>query len=340
MSLLTRGSPDQLTGGYLYHRRIAALAQAGGDRVEFIPVRWVASPYATATGDVVLVDSIAAGAVALWGRPSQPLAAIIHQPPGGIDRPRPQRAVQAALDRKLYRQCELLLVASEALREELSAPPHRLPADLIRVVAPGCDVASPGHGPAADLRCGRRAAFVSVGNWMARKGTLELLAAFSNLADDRATLHLAGRDDVEPRYARRVRARIAAPDLVGRIVYHGPLTSEQVAALYAGADAFVLASYREPYGTVYGEALAAGLPVVGWQAGNLPNLATDGVEGVIVPAGDVVGLAEGLDRLATDVAWRNALAAAAARRGARLPTWSDAAAGVFGSLRELLSDAR
>jgi glycosyltransferase involved in cell wall biosynthesis len=72
----------------------------------------------------------------------------------------------------------------------------------------------------------------------------------------------------------------------------------------------------------------------------LPNLATDGVEGVIVPAGDVARLAEALDRLATDVVWRSALAAAAARRGAELPKWSDTAAGVFGVLRELLTDAR
>ena len=43
--------------------------------------------------------------------------------------------------------------------------------------------------------------------------------------------------------------------------------------LYRSADVFVLPSYREPYGTVYGEAMAAGLPVVGWRAGNLPNLA-------------------------------------------------------------------
>jgi glycosyltransferase involved in cell wall biosynthesis len=27
---------------------------------------------------------------------------------------------------------------------------------------------------------------------------------------------------------------------------------------------FALASVQEPYGTVYGEAMAAGLPVIGW----------------------------------------------------------------------------
>jgi len=36
-----------------------------------------------------------------------------------------------------------------------------------------------------------------------------------------------------------------------------------------------------PLWPAYGEALAAGLPVVGWRAGNLPHLVSDGVEGVV-----------------------------------------------------------
>jgi glycosyltransferase involved in cell wall biosynthesis len=340
VSLLTRGSPDQLTGGYLYHRRVAALAEGSGDRIDFLAVRRLASPYAEASGDVILVDSIAAAAVAPWGSPAQPLAAIIHQPPGGIDASRPLRVVQAALDRSLYRRCELLIAASEALGQELAAAPNKLPVDRIVVVPPGCDLTPSRSMPVSDLRRGRSVALVSVGNWIPRKGTLDLLAAFSRLAQDRATLHLAGRDDIDHSYARRARARITAPDLVDRVEYHGPLAPDQIASLYAGADAFVLPSYREPYGTVYGEALAAGLPVIGWRAGNLPNLIHDGVEGVLVPAGDVVALAQGLERLATDPSWRCRLRAAAAQRGARLPTWADTTAGVLGSLRELVHGAR
>jgi glycosyltransferase involved in cell wall biosynthesis len=199
-------------------------------------------------------------------------------------------------------------------------------------------VAPPVEGPLPELRHGRQAAFVSVGNWMARKGTVELLDAFARLPAERATLHLAGRDDVEPRYAAQVWDRLAP--LGDRVVHHGVLDRSGVAALYAAADAFVLPSHREPYGTVYGEALAAGLPVVGWRAGNLPHLADDGVEGVILPPGDVDGLARALDRLADDEAWRSSLAAAAARRGASLPTWSDTAASLFGTLREVAAGAR
>jgi glycosyltransferase involved in cell wall biosynthesis len=133
-----------------------------------------------------------------------------------------------------------------------------------------------------------------------------------------------------------VRARLAAPDLSDRVVRHGPVSRDEVARLYRAADAFVLPSYREPYGTVYGEALAAGLPVVGWRAGNLPHLVDDGREGVVVPPGDVAGLTAALTRLATDHQWRAQLSAAAAERGSRLPTWNDTATSFFGELRRLV----
>jgi glycosyltransferase involved in cell wall biosynthesis len=171
---------------------------------------------------------------------------------------------------------------------------------------------------------------------MERKGTLELLEAFAAVPAELAVLHLAGRTDVEPRYGARVRARLASPGLAGRVVVHGPVSRDDVARLYSGADVFVLPSHREPYGTVYGEALAAGLPVVGWRAGNLPNLVEDGREGIVLEPGDVPGLGAALSRLARDDAYRERLAAAARARGELLPTWDDTAARFFGVLRELV----
>jgi glycosyltransferase involved in cell wall biosynthesis len=85
--------------------------------------------------------------------------------------------------------------------------------------------------------------------------------------------------------------------------------------------------------------MAAGLPVVGWRAGNLPNLADDGHEGVVLEPGDVVGLAAALERLADDVGYRQRLAAAALERGRRLPTWDDTARRFFGLLRDVADPA-
>jgi glycosyltransferase involved in cell wall biosynthesis len=351
VSLVTLGSPEQLSGGYLYHRRMAELAPQHDARLDFfaVPALPFLLPAASAgrvlqraaRADVLVIDSIAAAFVAPWrmlprppsaSRLSRPLAAMLHQPPGGIDHGWPRRPVQAALDRMLYRHCDLVVLASEALSADL-------PGLRTVVVAPGRDVAAAPAGPPADLRQGRRAALLSVGNWVARKGTLDLLDAFAGVPAGLATLHLVGRTDVDRRYTARVRARLDRTELAGRVVVHGPVTRGEVASLYASADVFVLPSYREPYGTVYGEAMAAGLPVVGWRAGNLAHLARDGVEGRVLDPGDVAGLTSALGRLAADADYRQRLATAALERGRRLPTWNDTAQRFFGVLRDLADAA-
>jgi glycosyltransferase involved in cell wall biosynthesis len=166
-----------------------------------------------------------------------------------------------------------------------------------------------------------------------RKGIHSLLEAFSRLPPDAATLHLVGDDQIDPRYTARLRERIRRPDLAGRVVVHGPLPAERVAALYSASDVFVLPSLKEPYGTVYGEAMAAGLPVVGWRAGNLPYLAQDGREALLAEPGDIQALATALERLASDPALRHRLAEAARRRALALPTWEQTAALFFEAIR-------
>lgn len=344
---MTLGDPGQLTGGYLYHRRMAEAAPRHGARVRFASFPTPPFPLPALAGAVVLrevraagaqvllVDSIAAAFLAPWlavRRLDVPVAAIVHQPPGGIDHLPPRRLLQARLDMVTYRRAVRLLLASEILASDFAAA---FPTHLLRVVPPGRDVAVP-DGPPLDLRQGRRAAFLSVGNWVPRKGLLSLLEALARLPAEAATLHLVGRDDVDPDYRQRVAARLARPDLTGRVRMHGPLSKERVARLYQSADAFVLASQREPYGTVYGEAMTAGLPVVGWRAGNLPHLAADGGEGLVVPPGDVAALADALARLAVDEPYRRRLGEAARRRAQTFPTWHETAGRLFAELRELV----
>jgi glycosyltransferase involved in cell wall biosynthesis len=346
VSLVTLGDPGRLTGGYRYHRRMAELAPSCGAAIRFVSFPERPFPLSTLAGravlrqaraDVVVLDSIAAAFLGPWlpRRPPMPVVGSLHQPPGGIDHGPLRRGVQAALDRLAYRRARLLLVASAALGEELTAAGY--PRERIRVVPPGRDLPSGPSGAAGrrgDLRQGRRAGLLCVANWVPRKGVLELLEATARLPDGLATLHLAGDDHADRRYGALVRARLARPDLAGRVVVHGPLPAERVAALYQEADVFVLPSLREPYGTVWGEAMAAGLPVVGWRAGNLPHLATDGREGLLAGPGDVAALRDALARLAGDEGLRRALGAAAARRAADRPTWAQSAALFFTALRE------
>jgi glycosyltransferase involved in cell wall biosynthesis len=74
-------------------------------------------------------------------------------------------------------------------------------------------------------------------------------------------------------------ADMAVSDLAAPAAHRRGASPE--AALYRAADVFVLAASREPYGTVWGEAMASGLPVIGWRVGNLPHLAKDEREGLL-----------------------------------------------------------
>ncbi|HET7855179.1 MAG TPA: glycosyltransferase family 4 protein [Gaiellaceae bacterium] len=287
----------------------------------------------------VLVDSIAAALAApavATRRQHVPVIAILHQPPGGIDHGVLRARIQAPLDRLALRRADALIAASDHLAEQLVEA--GFPRSRIRVVPPGRDVACPPEGPAQDLRRGRRAAFLTVANWLPRKGILELLEAFARLPADAATLHLAGDESVDARYEARVRSRLTEGDLAGRVVAHGAVSPEEVAGLYRAADAFVLPATREPYGTVWGEAMAFGLPVVGWRAGNLPYLAEDEREGLLLEPGDVKALSQALLLLALDPAARARLGAAAKHRALARSTWEASAERFFGAIRECLRE--
>jgi glycosyltransferase involved in cell wall biosynthesis len=347
IALLTLGDPGRLTGGYLFHQRLVQLASRHGSQITFVsfpdrpfPLAALHAPAVLrrcrALGaDVLVLDSIAAAFLGPWlllRPPTVPLVGMLHQPPGGIDHGPLRSAVQARLDRLAYHHARCLMVASESLADDLRAdgvPPARL-----RVVPPGRDVAASVGPPPGDLRQGRRAAFLCVANWVERKGVHSLLDAVAGLPADAGTLHLAGDERADPRYGARLRARLAQPDLAGRVVVHGPVSLERVAALYQAADVFVLPSLKEPYGTVYGEAMAFGLPVVGWRAGNLPYLAEHEREGLLVTPGDLPGLGSALLRLADDASLREHLGAAARVRALARPTWEESAALFFQFVRD------
>lgn len=66
---------------------------------------------------------------------------------------------------------------------------------------------------------------------------------------------------------------------------------DQIAPLLAAADLFLLPSQSESFGLSALEALASGVPVVGSNAGGLPEVVRDGETGFLCAVGDVAGMA-------------------------------------------------
>jgi glycosyltransferase involved in cell wall biosynthesis len=343
LRLVTLGDPNRRTGGYRYHRMMAAAAAEHRADVRFesiTPLPWplpalpAGRALRAAPGtDAILLDSIAAAFAAPWiARVRTPVVTVVHQPPGGLEGGAARRAAQRRMDAHAYRSAAGAIVAAESLVDDLMAV--GVSPDRISVVPPGCDVPV-GDGPPLDLRRGRAASVLCVANWTPTKGIAELVEAFATLPGDAATLWLVGAADADRPYADRVRRRIAEPDLADRVAILGSVPVEEVGRYYRSADVFAMPSFVDAYGTAWAEAISAGLPVVGWRAANLPRLAEHGREALMAEPGDLAGLASALRAITGDPALRERLAAGARRRAETLPTWRASARRFFGAVREL-----
>lgn len=102
----------------------------------------------------------------------------------------------------------------------------------------------------------------------------------------------------------RVRSWASRFGVQDRITLVGAVTRDRLLDEYARADLLVLPSLFEPFGIVLLEAMAAGLPVVASNVGGIPEVVEEGATALLVPPGDPHGLAEALQRVASDDALR------------------------------------
>jgi N-acetyl-alpha-D-glucosaminyl L-malate synthase BshA len=98
----------------------------------------------------------------------------------------------------------------------------------------------------------------------------------------------------------RVVAEAEARDLgvADKVFFLGKI--DAVAPLLAGADLFLLPSNSESFGLSALEALACGVPVIGTDAGGLPEVVRHGETGILCPPGDVERMSEAAVEILSD----------------------------------------
>jgi len=123
-------------------------------------------------------------------------------------------------------------------------------------------------------------------------------------------------DDVHDLRARAERLGVA--DLVD---WHGHVDHGELPPFYRRAGVTVLPSLTEAesFGMTLVEAMASGCPVVGSAVGGIPFVIRDGIDGLLVPPGDPVALAEALRAVLSDPA--RAVALGQAGREAVTARW-------------------
>ena len=104
-----------------------------------------------------------------------------------------------------------------------------------------------------------------------------------------------------------------------RTRFFGYLSGNELASAYASADVLAFPSDTETLGFAAMEAMAAGTPAVGARAGGVPDVISDGKNGLLFTPGDLGELTSALRRLLFDAELRGALAA---RGRADMEQWS------------------
>jgi glycosyltransferase involved in cell wall biosynthesis len=165
-------------------------------------------------------------------------------------------------------------------------------------------------------------------------GLVDAYAASVARSPDPPALVIVGalEDETFASAAGDVRERIARNRLNGRVLLPGFVPDETLAALYAGALAFVSPSLGEGFGLPAVEAAACGAPLV---LSDLPaHRESVGDAALYVPPGDVAALEDALVRVAGDGELLRSLAERARERVASR-TWDAAAAALAELLREV-----
>jgi glycosyltransferase involved in cell wall biosynthesis len=144
-----------------------------------------------------------------------------------------------------------------------------------------------------------------VGRLVERKGQADLIRA---LADPRVAalpvrlFLIGGGAERDAEYESGLRDLTTDLGLASRITFLGE--RHDAPQLLRGMDLSVVPSRREAFGRVVVEGMHAGTPVIAYDDGALPELVRDEVDGIVVPTGEIAGLAAAIARLASDSALR------------------------------------
>jgi glycosyltransferase involved in cell wall biosynthesis len=145
--------------------------------------------------------------------------------------------------------------------------------------------------------------FGYVGRLSEEKGVDYLLQAAASLSNTQASFRVVVVGDGGQRRDLERSARDRG--LNGRVVFTGFQSNTE--PWLTAMDAFVLPSLTEGTPMALLEAMAAGVPVLASAVGGVPAVITDGENGLLVPPGDVMGLATVMRTIAASAALREKL---------------------------------
>ena len=193
--------------------------------------------------------------------------------------------------RRILMGAEQLIAPTEFVRRWYAA--HRIPEERLLTLPPGLTYPAI---PRRERGGGEPLRFAYIGGLSWQKGVHVLVEALGGLPG--CELWIAGDESADPAYVARLKAA-ASPN----IRFLGRLTREQVWATLAQVDVVVVPTlWYETFSIIVSEAFAAGCPVLASRLGPLVDRVRDGVDGLLLPPGDVQAWRAAAWRLLTEPA--------------------------------------
>lgn len=210
------------------------------------------------------------------------------------------------LETQIYRHATVTLTMSSHVTRSLLQDYGCLPARVRRVGA-GSNAPVTTEAEIDSARY-RRKEILFVGTDWERKGGPQLVAAFQKVLQRHpdARLKIVG---------------CSPPINVPGCEVLGRLSLTEVAQAYSSASVFCLPTRQEPFGIVLIEAMLSGLAIVATDAGAVPDLVEDGVNGRRVALDDLDGLAGALIQLLDHPEQLEAQGRRAAQTARQCHTW-------------------
>lgn len=135
------------------------------------------------------------------------------------------------------------------------------------------------------------------------KGHQDVMQAVRHLLDDGVDvrLEIAGEDDAGGSgYRHTLSETIQKLRLQDHVTLLGAIDADAVRAKLVDAHVFVLASWHEPLGVAYMEAMSCSVPTIGTDSGGVPEMITSGETALLVPPKQPRALADCIATLSRD----------------------------------------
>ena len=142
-----------------------------------------------------------------------------------------------------------------------------------------------------------------------------VLSAFEIVAQKYPDTHLilvGSKDPLELEWWEHLQEKTKKSKFCSRIHWVGH--KHDVRPWYKAADLLVLTSENEAFGRVLIEAMAMGVAVIASRVGGIPEIITDGTNGILINNCDAVDTAENINKLLKNINLRDRLCREAKKR--------------------------